>query len=447
MVNVQRLILAFLIFSFSSFAFAYAPTSETRQIQTGIIFPTKAAACASVPQSSLINNVCCDSVSGTCGQGLRNIATGFVCYSGQYPFVAGQTICQPVVCTAPQIEDPVSHLCVAPPCIANDPPTGYLATNSCLNGCAHVWSGQMVEIGKVKYYGYLGKTGATCATGNGTGLFTKSEVDAAMNAADAQAIADAAAAKAALDAKNAAAKAKAEADAAASKAASDAAAKAEAEAVAAKAASDAAAAKAAADAAAASPDANQSAADAAAKAADAATKAAEASQAAADAAAKAGSATGSAMDVPEAPEFCTLHPTSIICKNSSVNAGSCSGGQSSGFSCSGDAIQCQIAKEQQEANCKFYQSDDALTQSYNDLKSSEITNPTLSANIPIVNVQSSLDASSSIAAGCPVNKSFPFMGHQISIPISMLCPYLEMLGYVFLALSYIAAARILGGSV
>ena len=273
---------------------------------------------------------------------------------------------------------------------------------------------------------------------------------AAIKAAEQKAADDAKAAdaKAAADAKNAADKAaaasaaadaKAKADkAAADKSASD------------KAASDAKAAQDKADADAADPakTPEQKAASngaAATAAAQAATKAAEAATAAAQAATAAGQAAA-AQKEEQQPEFCELHPSSIICKNSSINAGYCASGKSNGFSCDGDAIQCAIAKEQQIANCKFYEKDDALKTAYDDSKS-DTNNPADNSNRENLNVQSSITVTSAATGSCPIDKTFIVNGQSFTLKLSTYCPYLEFLGNFVLILAYLGAAKIIGGSV
>jgi hypothetical protein len=274
---------------------------------------------------------------------------------------------------------------------------------------------------------------------------------AAAKAAEQKAADDAKAAQAKADAAAKAAQDKADAAAAAAdaKSKSDAAAAA---AAAAKAAQD----KADADAAAAAADENNasatpeqkasSAAASSASSAAAATSAAAAAASAADAAAAVGAAAA-AMKDEQQPEFCEIHPSSIICKNSSINAGYCNVGKSTGFTCDGDAIQCAIAKEQQAANCKFYETDDSLTAKYNEaLNDNLANNPSLPQNAHEINLPTSLDASSPYAGQCNPDLVIAFNGDSITIPFSKWCDILASLGYLFLAMAYMSAAYILGGA-
>lgn len=346
--------------------------------------------------------------------------------------------CTVAACTLPKSYfDVTTNTCILPPtCVAGEGPTGYLSTSSCLSGCTHTWSGQSATIGTIKYGMYLAKTGGTC-TVSVAGLMNKGDVDAAMAKADSDAADAAAAAKAAADAKAVAAKADADAKAKLAKAAADAAAKAEADA---KTAAD----KAAADAADASK--TQAQKDASAAAAAAAKTAADTAKA--DAATKAGAAAGAALPSPDAtPEFCALHPTSIICKNSSIVAGTCAGGHSSGFSCSGDAIQCQIAQEQAERECQLYAPSNEAELGKRLLAGTDSTdslNPSLTANREVIDLPTSLQEGSNIGGGEFADYHVSLPGGGVTLPFSRINFVMHILGAFILAGAYLNAARIVG---
>ena len=161
-------------------------------------------------------------------------------------------------------------------------------------------------------------------------------------------------------------------------------------------------------------------------------------------------ATKGAVSIPnpdKVPEFCSLHPNSIICKNSTIYAGSCVGGVSTNFHCDGDAIQCAIAQEQQKRNCEFYATDDALTAKF---AADKLASQTGTADVvphTIVNLPTSLNATGTYAAECNPDLTFAFNGASITIPLSAWCGYLTAIGYLFLTMSYLSAAVILGGVV
>lgn len=143
--------------------------------------------------------------------------------------------------------------------------------------------------------------------------------------------------------------------------------------------------------------------------------------------------------------YCEKNPNAEICKQ--MNKGSFGGACGSGFTCEGDAAQCALAREVHERNCEFFKEDAELKGAFDALKSADTT--TASNLIPreTVNVVQSLDSSSSIAATCPPDKIISVMNSTVVFPISELCGTLEAIGWIFLALAYIAAARIIGGAV
>lgn len=150
-----------------------------------------------------------------------------------------------------------------------------------------------------------------------------------------------------------------------------------------------------------------------------------------------------------ADKFCETHPDNIQCKNleKSEYSGNCNPDGSVTISCKGDAIQCNIAQKQAEMNCKIFQPDEALTNAYNEAKNDNgSTNLSLPQNASIVNLPSELDASSPYAAQCNSDITFSFNGESITLPLSAWCGVLEAVGYLFLALSYMTAAIILGGA-
>lgn len=434
--NVQRLII-YLLFLLSAFLPNLAHADYWKDAYTQTQYATSQLACQfNATQNGKIYVVSTETTI-TPVQCLCKLSSGSAAQG------CGMSTKITAACVAPLVKNPTTGICEPPPCPAgeNDLNGAYYSGN-CVGGCLH-WTQQPVLYIKGDSTGYLSlraNTGASCSTSS------KSYDQGAADAA--------AAAKAADDAAKAAAKsaadAKAASDSAAAKAAAAAAAKAAADA---KDAKDAAAAKAAASKAAAAAAAADSTKTQAEKDAAAATAAADASDAAAKAAAAntaTGSAAGAALpDKAKDPiDFCELHPSSSICKTSSVAAGYCLAGVSVGFNCDGDGIQCAIAAEQQKRNCEFFKTDDALTAKYNEaLNDTGVNNPAKAGNEKIVNIASSLDASSPYAGQCNSDVTISFNGDSVVVPFSAWCPELQALGYLFLAMAYMAAAVILGSAV
>lgn len=144
-------------------------------------------------------------------------------------------------------------------------------------------------------------------------------------------------------------------------------------------------------------------------------------------------------------KFCETNPNHPICKE--TDKGSFGGSCAAGFTCDGDAATCAIARETHTRNCEFFKEDAPLNDEFTTLKNGISNNPADVANRTTVNIETSLDATTSLTASCPVDRTFTIMNQPVTIPISNLCDTLEMLGYIFLTVSYIAAARIIGGAV
>lgn len=145
------------------------------------------------------------------------------------------------------------------------------------------------------------------------------------------------------------------------------------------------------------------------------------------------------QDIPK-DDYCVKNPRSPLCITSSFS-GSCEGS----FQCEGDAVQCALAKELHSQNCRMNKqnSQSALF----DVESVRTGNQTL--NLPgnaTVNISSaSFDSSNALNAGpsCIASKSITVMGRSVVLPFNTVCPYLEQLGSLLLAVSFLLAVRIL----
>jgi len=330
-------------------------------------------------------------------------------------------------------------------------PSGSFPNVSCQSGCSVIFQGtwpfsQSNQADGMHYYakGSYVKDGFTCS-GSGTSPAASSSVPKSVE----QQAADAAAAQAAAEkaAKAAADKAAADAKTAADKAVSAAAAQA---AEAAKQAAEEAikkaeASKAAADKAASDPNATQADKDAANTKAAADKAAADAAKQASSTAAGAAAAAQKDDTKPEQKDFCEKNPTSFICKTSAVNAGYCApNGTVSGFSCDSDPVFCSMAQTQLQAYCLQNSRDEALVAAYNNMKNDTgSTNPANPANIQNINIPTTLNASSPYAGQCNPDVTISVGTTSATLPFSAWCPYLNALGYLFLAMAYMSAAVII----
>ena len=116
----------------------------------------------------------------------------------------------------------------------------------------------------------------------------------------------------------------------------------------------------------------------------------------------------------------------------------------SGFSCEGDAIQCAIAREQHQRACKLFDQSSPESILYDTNKGKE-GNQT--GNLPgneTINMSGRIDTSDALGAGSAgvSDLSVTVWGRSITLPFSMLNPYLEALGKVLLAVSFLIALRI-----
>lgn len=143
-------------------------------------------------------------------------------------------------------------------------------------------------------------------------------------------------------------------------------------------------------------------------------------------------------------QFCSDNPTSPICKVSSINAAACAA-----FNCDGDAVQCQIAREQWQRNCTLYeqtslsQLGDALASGSDPLLAQmPWAKETTTAFADRINNTSTWGSSGT----CGITDiRFSFRGEEMVWPASNWCSPLLLLGQVMVAVSLIIAARITFG--
>lgn len=390
------------------------------------------------------------------------------------------------------------HTCTAPPppsCTSGTEvssgfypfgsnPSGSFPLSTCTAGCVAAFAGnwpagRSCENGTCTYYGEGGfyNTGATCTNQPATPLSVSAipKTTDEQNMAAATAAADLAA-KAALDARTAANQAanQAKLDAVAAKGSAANAAQRVADTASAVAAAAAAkAAQAALDAASteatrvavmgdsnstqSQKDAATSAASAAAAAssaagADSGSKSADAGSKAADAASKAGEAAKAAADKVESDppkSLCESHPHIAACQVNGVNAGFCFEGDLRGFTCNGDAIQCATIQFSAKVDCRQTKDQDKYLTLFNANAANAVgASPVNSVLASGENINiTDLNHSTPFGRECPPDVEFSIGGTMITLPISDWCPYMALVGDVFLALAYLWAARTLVGAV
>lgn len=139
-------------------------------------------------------------------------------------------------------------------------------------------------------------------------------------------------------------------------------------------------------------------------------------------------------------DFCAKNPTDPQCTDEGSFTGACA----AGFSCSGDAIQCAVAREQHVRNCALFDatSDEAALYTSEKNKAGNQTTG-LPGNDAVSVGPSSFDTSDALGGGsCIGDKSITVAGRVVVIPFSNVCEYLAALGNVLLAVSFLYAARI-----
>jgi len=136
--------------------------------------------------------------------------------------------------------------------------------------------------------------------------------------------------------------------------------------------------------------------------------------------------------------FCAQNPDLQICKDSTIS-GACET-----VTCTGDAVQCAIVKEQAKRNCELF---DATSDQ------SELANLAIAGGLdgehPRANGQSIslsfpsiIDQTNLLGSSCPTDVAFSVGGSAMSLPLSQMCGPLQTLGSVLVGITMLAAAFI-----
>lgn len=145
-------------------------------------------------------------------------------------------------------------------------------------------------------------------------------------------------------------------------------------------------------------------------------------------------------DGPDGEGFCKENPESPICKKSNFG-GSCA----ASFTCEGDAIQCAIAKEQHLRACKLFDDKSPESDLYEAEKAKD-RNRDVTKDLPgneEIDVSTRLSRANVLgASSCIGDLSVTVWRTQVTLPLSRICAALAQLGWILVAVSSIAAARI-----
>ena len=150
--------------------------------------------------------------------------------------------------------------------------------------------------------------------------------------------------------------------------------------------------------------------------------------------------------------FCQQNPNLSICKDSAWS-GSCTQGLAN-YQCSGDAVQCAMARALAEQRCKFDQVDQQISDASYTVTGKQILsgNDPQSASLPsvqnaqFVQLSQTLDQSGFLSGGsCFVDKFFTLNGRSFVLPFSTVCPYLLPLRFLIMTIASIMSFYILAG--
>jgi len=123
--------------------------------------------------------------------------------------------------------------------------------------------------------------------------------------------------------------------------------------------------------------------------------------------------------------------------------------------CTGDAIQCYVAQQAAQLNCRQQADTDALNKDASTALAKSILagNDPLGSTLPTIAngahiSMPSLDSSGFLGGGaCFADKTFTLQGRSIVIPFSSVCQYLIAFRYVIMIVALLASFRMLAGTI
>lgn len=143
-------------------------------------------------------------------------------------------------------------------------------------------------------------------------------------------------------------------------------------------------------------------------------------------------------------EFCDKNPQDTACVGTETG-GSFKGDCSAGFKCTGDAVECATAKVLHAQNCALQVAKD-VTDEFATIKAFVGTGQGEGLDRKEITPESLAPSIAGGGAGL-ADRTFSVQGRDITIPLSTLNQYLEMLGFAVMAISWLMAARIVGGAI
>jgi hypothetical protein len=131
------------------------------------------------------------------------------------------------------------------------------------------------------------------------------------------------------------------------------------------------------------------------------------------------------------------------CPPESTWGGNCA----ASFSCSGDAVQCAIAKDQHMRHCTLFEDENPLSvvgQGAMNGQAQPSGHPGAPGSTAGVSLdfQQVIDTTNPIGGSCPADVSIPYSGKVLVIPLASMCDEFMLLGQLFVGVSMLAAAFI-----
>lgn len=139
-------------------------------------------------------------------------------------------------------------------------------------------------------------------------------------------------------------------------------------------------------------------------------------------------------------DFCAENPKSMQCKE---DEDSSIGGACSSVTCSGDAIQCAIAKEQAKRNCELFDANDASARGMSAAAAGDQPGDHPRNNVTEVAMGGGFDQTPLIAGSCPGDVTVPMPGgRSVAISFSQLCTPAAWLGNLLVGITALACLGI-----
>lgn len=140
-------------------------------------------------------------------------------------------------------------------------------------------------------------------------------------------------------------------------------------------------------------------------------------------------------------DYCKQNPQAIACKGQDSQFGGACG---SGFTCTGDAIQCAMARDQMRRNCQAFEAQGTQEEgAYSAAKGKTGNQNADNPNNASIDVSLFNSASPLPTGGDGVQDvSFSLMGRSVTLPFSKINSALQWIGNLILAVAWLAAYRI-----